>query len=272
MNPSITSFLAIGHVTNDLLRGGVVPGGSALYAALAAAHLGCRARILTSHGRDFVGLPLLEAAGVTVSGGGGPRTTTFENVYAGGTRVQRVHAVAERLELPGEADVVLACPVADEVAPSVLRGGLVGAGLQGWLRAIAPDGSVSRRVLPDLSFLAPCRVVFLSREDVDDAGELAARLVDVVPLVVVTRGAEGAELWQPGGVTHLPAVPAREVDPTGAGDVFAAAFLVALARGHAPVAAGRLAARAGALAVEGECPSALARLVEVPIPYATMNE
>lgn len=42
------------------------------------------------------------------------------------------------------------------------------------------------------------------------------------PTVVLTAGAEGA--YAPG---HVPAVPAQVVDPTGAGDAFAAGFLVA---------------------------------------------
>jgi sugar/nucleoside kinase (ribokinase family) len=50
------------------------------------------------------------------------------------------------------------------------------------------------------------------------------------------------------------------VDPTGAGDVFAAAFLVALAKREPPLAAGVVAACAASIAVEGHGPSALAGL------------
>lgn len=44
---------------------------------------------------------------------------------------------------------------------------------------------------------------------------------------------------------------AREVDPTGAGDVFAAAFLVSLRRREAVATAARFAAAAAAISVEG---------------------
>jgi sugar/nucleoside kinase (ribokinase family) len=45
---------------------------------------------------------------------------------------------------------------------------------------------------------------------------------------VVTHGPRGATVYHGGEVRHLPTRPAHEVDPTGAGDVFAAAFLVRL--------------------------------------------
>ena len=253
-------FVAIGHVTNDHLAAGVVPGGSALYAGLAAAYLGCQAHIVTRHGPDFTGLATLAAAGVTVEGGGGPRTTTFENVYEDGVRRSRLLAVAEPLTEAAVADIVFCCPVAGEVAASAVRGPLVGAGLQGWLRSRGDDGTVRRAPPGDLSFLGGCRAVFLSDADADDAAELSDRLARLVPIVVLTHGAAGATLYADGEVTLLPAVPAHEVDPTGAGDVFAATFLIALARGQAPVTAGHFAARAAAIVVEDVGPAALPRL------------
>ncbi|HKS69680.1 MAG TPA: PfkB family carbohydrate kinase, partial [Ktedonobacterales bacterium] len=49
-----------------------------------------------------------------------------------------------------------------------------------------------------------------------------------------------------------PGYPAREMDPTGAGDVFAAALLAALAEGRSPATAMDFANRVAALSVEGE--------------------
>ena len=59
-----------------------------------------------------------------------------------------------------------------------------------------------------------------------------------VPLIALTRGSAGALLYQQGQPPEsFAGYPAREVDPTGAGDVFAAAFLVQLYRcGDARVA------------------------------------
>jgi sugar/nucleoside kinase (ribokinase family) len=61
-----------------------------------------------------------------------------------------------------------------------------------------------------------------------------------VPEVVVTFGLEGALVLARGSATHVPA-RALHVDPTGAGDAFAAAYLAARAARHAPVSAARRA-------------------------------
>jgi sugar/nucleoside kinase (ribokinase family) len=64
-------------------------------------------------------------------------------------------------------------------------------------------------------------------------------------LAVVTRSEKGCLVLSRGETDAVPALPvARVVDATGAGDLFAAGFLVGLARGAAP----RDAARLGALA------------------------
>jgi sugar/nucleoside kinase (ribokinase family) len=49
----------------------------------------------------------------------------------------------------------------------------------------------------------------------------------------------------------VPAAPAIEVDPTGAGDVFGLVFALALARGADLATAGQRAAAAAARVVEG---------------------
>jgi sugar/nucleoside kinase (ribokinase family) len=61
-----------------------------------------------------------------------------------------------------------------------------------------------------------------------------AMLASKVPTLVITRGAEGALALDRGQAVEIPAVQVETVvDTTGAGDLFAAGFLVARARGHA---------------------------------------
>lgn len=69
-----------------------------------------------------------------------------------------------------------------------------------------------------------------------------------VPLVLVTRGAKGASLYQREGRTvHAPAFAIdRAVDPTGAGDAFRAGWYAALRDGHDLETALRWAQAAGA--------------------------
>ena len=83
----------------------------------------------------------------------------------------------------------------------------------------------------------------------DDAGAVAEILGRGVKAVVVKRGAAGAEYHDAAGSHRQAAFPVEEVDPTGAGDCFGAAFVVFWLRGHAPAEALRYAAAAGARAV-----------------------
>ncbi len=68
--------------------------------------------------------------------------------------------------------------------------------------------------------------------------------------VVVTRGADGCDLWVQGERQHVPGVPATEiVDPTGCGDAFRAALLYGLERGWTLPRCAALGNRLGALKI-----------------------
>ena len=67
--------------------------------------------------------------------------------------------------------------------------------------------------------------------------------------VVLKRGAEGCTLYTDAGEQRVTGIPAQEVDPTGAGDCFAAGFAVASIRGETPLEAARFANAVGALSV-----------------------
>ena len=69
-----------------------------------------------------------------------------------------------------------------------------------------------------------------------------------VDTVVVTLGAEGAQVVTRGDVGYVPALPVTPVDTTGAGDAFCGAFAVALAEGRDVFASAAFGAVAGALA------------------------
>jgi 2-dehydro-3-deoxygluconokinase len=117
----------------------------------------------------------------------------------------------------------------------------------------APDEAGA--VLRDLVTAAD--VVFATEDEAGlvvaaetDAGGLANALADLGPAhVLVKRGARGAVGWCDGEVLDLPAHTVECVDPVGAGDAFAAAWLAEWVCGVD--AKGRLAAAvaAGAFAV-----------------------
>jgi len=84
----------------------------------------------------------------------------------------------------------------------------------------------------------------------EDPIEIAERLGDrfnVVALTLDTAGVVVVERGMP--TTTVSAVPVLVVDPTGAGDAFAAGFLAAWVTGAGAMAAASAGARAGALAV-----------------------
>lgn len=247
--------LTVGHVTNDLLANAIHPGGAALYAGLAAVALGNEVTLVTRAGPDFVGRALLGSFR-RVELLPDACTTTFDERYVGPRRVARLLRRAGPVDtaLP-TADVVLLCPVADEVPTSTLAVRpvrLLAAGLQGWLRAFAPDGSSVPRPLVDVRPFAGCAVVACSAEDLDGLGlETLTALRESVPTVAVTDGASGARLYAGGRGWHLSPLPVAAVDPTGAGDVFLATLAIRLAGGAPLLEAGVWAACAGAMAVTG---------------------
>src|SRR5512146_2503516 len=92
-------FLDIGHVTRDLLPGGetFTPGGTVTFAALTAYHLGLTSALVTCADETLLSqLPaLLPQSGLAARLS--PVSTTFENSYTAGFRVQYLRARATAL-------------------------------------------------------------------------------------------------------------------------------------------------------------------------------
>jgi sugar/nucleoside kinase (ribokinase family) len=110
--------------------------------------------------------------------------------------------------------------------------------------------------------------LILSIEDIEGDESLARAYARHCNLVVVTRGAQGATLFQKSEPYHVAAFPAHEHDPTGAGDVFAAALLVRLYETDNPFEAAHFAAGAAARSVER---SGAARIPTRPELEAFLN-
>jgi sugar/nucleoside kinase (ribokinase family) len=66
---------------------------------------------------------------------------------------------------------------------------------------------------------------------------------------VLKGGPEGCSIFQHGKQYDVPGFPVTEIDPTGAGDCFSAAFIVGLEAGWPLEKIGCFANAAGALAV-----------------------
>lgn len=269
-------FLAIGHVTRDLLPDGSWRlGGTVTFAALTAIRLGLRAAIVTSAPPDVLAAVDAALPDIAISALPAVEATTFENIYTPRGRRQYLRGRAAPLTIDivpdawRAAPIVLLGPLAHEIGADLITafpGSLVAATPQGWLRQWDANGLVSPAPLSHQDTALPhLQALILSRDDVqspfierdepvdmaDDADATIRGWAQVVPLIAVTCGAEGAYLWRQGVRSDLFAgYPVREVDPTGAGDVFAAAFLCELRRTSDPGAAVDFANRVAACSVE----------------------
>ncbi|ASP37491.1 adenosine kinase [Bacterioplanes sanyensis] len=88
--------------------------------------------------------------------------------------------------------------------------------------------------------------LFADSEQLDDALQA---LQQVAAQVVITRGAEGALIWDGQQQHQIAPHAVTAVDSNGAGDMFAGAYLYAISHGHDAAAAGRLASLASATVV-----------------------
>ena len=245
-------YLAIGHVCKDLTPDGWTYGGTVTFAGRTARAIGCETHVITSAGPDLdvqAALPDIDVINSPAE-----RTTTFENRYTPAGRQQWLHAVANRLDqnllkalgsARHAADVVHLAPIAQEIDPAWLTqfaGAFIGVTPQGWLRHWDAAGYVRPTAWREAeTVLRLATATVISIEDAQGDEALVRQWAAWARVLVVTRGAAGCSLHYDGLITDLPAAKETEVDPTGAGDIFAAAFFVRLKQTASPIVAARFA-------------------------------
>ncbi len=122
--------------------------------------------------------------------------------------------------------------------------------LQGSLRRWDADGRVHFKPLDDLSVLRAMDVVVFSEEDIAAAPDIESEVANTTRCVVVTRAERGGTLYIDGVPQAYETPQVELVHPTGAGDVFAAAFLASFKHAPADLAASAwIAARLAAISV-----------------------
>jgi len=248
-------------------------GGGAFHAGRALRLLHTPARLVTKCAAADRArlLPTVAALGLPVSSQGGDSTVAFGMHYDGDARTMEVLALGDPWtpeEARGWVKDALARVEWVHVAPllrsdfpaetlrELARGRRLSYDGQGLVRParigpLVPDADFDHEVLRHISVLklADDEATALfgadpSRTDLEELG---------VPEVIVTQGSRGVLVFADGRLEHVAAKPLTgAIDPTGAGDAFAAAYLAARNGGHAPVSSAR---RAGAL---------VAQLIAVP--------
>ena len=249
-------YLSIGHICEDVTPAGKVLGGSAAYCALTARALGWDGTIVT---RAKPTLDLSTLSGIDICHLPDEHTTTFENRYTPEGRTQILHAAAGTMradDIPDawrNADVVHLAPIAREIDPGIIHGlarTFVGITPQGWMRQWDSRGHISKGPWEGAEdVLRKADAAVMSIEDVQGNWDIIKRWSEIVPVLAVTQGPRGATVFANGRSEQVPAEQVTEVDPTGAGDVFAAAFFINLQRTGDPLYSAALANRLAAVSV-----------------------
>jgi len=250
-------YLALGHLAKDLVPGGHRLGGTVAYAALTAKNLGYNPGLVTSFGDD---LTLSVVADLDVIRVPAPFSTTYENLYGPQGRSQFTRAQAAPLPLDvippdwWRARLVHLAPLARELDPAIvplISAPFIGLTPQGWLREWDAAGRITKCDWPQaLDVLPRVSAAVLSLEDLRGDWATAERWAKVTRVLVITEGQEGCTVFVTGeGARQFAAPPAQELDPTGAGDIFAAAFFIHLYETEDPFAAAKFANHLAALSV-----------------------
>ncbi|MGU3408998.1 carbohydrate kinase family protein [Microbacterium sp. M1A1_1b] len=278
VNP--TTLLFAGDVFCDLVFAGVTapeqgaevyadaftvtPGGVA-NRAVAAARAGAPTTLLSRLGDDVLGAhvyrtltaePLLDTSLLEVVPGHqssvsvaltGPEDRSFI------TYEEHLDAltVPEGLGPVAATHVGIAHPLPAWVAELRAAGTTVVGGV-GWDHTGEWSGGVLDR-LAEVDVFVPNHVEAMRYTRTDSALDAAKALAERVPLAVVTRGGDGVVAVDSahGVVVEAPTIRVDVVDPTGAGDVFVAAFMAGTHHGWDLATRLRFATASAAYAVTG---------------------
>jgi tagatose kinase len=271
LGEAITAYM---HYPADepLIFHGPFPSGAPAIFASAAARLGARVELVAGVGDDAFGRQFrerMEAHGVSTSplvvDPARPTACVFVTYREGGSRTFMFY-------LEGTAALSADVAALDRAAPAdwlhvsgatLWFGGTTGATT--WLaieRAIAAGTPISfdpNVRADDLAaglrdqfdtLLGVARVVLASAGELEAIGGSEAAILARGGTVVYKAGAAGAVVVTAEGRWSVPAPAADEVDPDGAGDIFAAGYVVAAAMGLAPRDCARVGVGAASASVE----------------------
>jgi hypothetical protein len=250
-------YLTIGHLTKDLSGKGFTLGGTAAYASKTAQSFGLNTALATSCTAD---LDLHSLDGILLTRKSSQFDTTFENIETTHGRNQKLDSIAQRLtaeDIPAgyiDIPIIHIGPVADEVDENIIsrfsRQSLIGITPQGWMRKRLETNQITYKPwIPGKETIERADSVIISIEDVQKDEETINGYAQQFKLLVVTEGFNGARVYQRGEQRHFSAPKMKVVDPTGAGDIFAAVFFIYLRATDNPWKAAEAAVHLASLSV-----------------------
>ncbi len=224
-------------------RGGAYSymGGGGFYSSLSLSRMGVETVLFTAYGPDMnqQWVESLKQKGVKIYAAELDRSIMFENVYQDSFRLQKTSGepsrkiVVERSRLTG-LDAVHVTPVLNEVDHGVFKelqeaGCKVSIDAQGFIRTCGVDGAVhqvkrmlSNDALRSVNYVhmnVDEQFFFLNR-DVKELFEINPGMI-----VELTNSEHGSMVIYKHGCFYMPSLEVNTLDPTGAGDVYAAVFL-----------------------------------------------
>ncbi|MEM8861124.1 MAG: PfkB family carbohydrate kinase [Chloroflexota bacterium] len=230
-------YLVIGTVTRDKVKEGYKPGGTVTFSGRLAHALGCKTAVLTSAREDYDLREIMQ--GLTIRNVPAAADSIFSNIYDGNYRVQILHDRSNDImasdvpEAWHDAKIVHLGPLTNEVDPNMIdlfKNSLVGITPQGWMRRWGEDGIIYATSFPaEETLLRKADATVISEEDLLD-DDMLNRYIEWANILVVTQNFAGCTVYFNGERHQVPAPQIRLVEPTGAGDIFAAAFFIGLHR------------------------------------------
>jgi sugar/nucleoside kinase (ribokinase family) len=249
-------YLVIGHLTKDITPVGPRMGGTASFASLTGKMLGMKVGIITSCGND-IDRSALDNIPIIIKPT--DQSTTFENVYTPAGRIQYLYHQAPLLDfslvpdLWKNAPIVHLAPIAQEAVPTLSKSfpdSLVVVTPQGFMRSWDNEGRVSLCEWPESRYvLGNSEIAIMSVEDIQGNEDRIEEMASSVKILVVTEGPDGARVFWNGDVRRF--LPPRmvEIDATGAGDIFAAAYFYRYLHTNDPWEAAQFATNLAAFSV-----------------------
>jgi sugar/nucleoside kinase (ribokinase family) len=243
----------VGLIARDIVDGGAPRlGGGGWYCSRALAVLGQKGIVATKYAREDHRLAApLHGLGLDVVWRPASSTAVFVIANRGDRREMAIEATGEPFT-PEDARTWIADALGDarwvhapglsradfpaDTLAELARGRLLSFDGQGLVRA-GRTGPLAQDAGFDPAVLEHVQVLKLSEAEASvlDLDALA------VPEILVTRGSHGATIRAGGREEHVATRPLDGIDPTGAGDTFCVAYVVARASGQDPFDAARSA-------------------------------
>lgn len=257
-------FCLIGSCAVDILESAgktiSTAGGTVVYTAATLRYLGAKLNIVANCAKRDAHLFrwMTQDDEIAVNFIPSPNSITFQNIYDRGDRTQVIECVSDEIKFDISSinpDVLYFGPlVQSDIDPCLYsdahnHSALVVVDMQGWTRP-RTVGPVSLQYHPAIRDIVRCADIIKVNDTearfVFGTGDPAniAKMISSDQEVLLTLGERGAWIVRASGNVFQPAIlPAKELDPSGCGDVFCATYAFHRVSGASPSFAAREAAK-----------------------------